>query len=72
MLNSDNNGLNSVDLLEAKVQELLESFREIKIENKEYKGQVISGHSTKVILDSAKRRQLRKKVENLLEYLEDF
>lgn len=72
MLNSDNNGNTSIDLLEAKVKELLESFRELKSENDDYKNQVKSGQSVKVILDSAKRRQMRKKIESLLEYLDDF
>ncbi|MBN2279784.1 MAG: hypothetical protein JXQ65_04320 [Candidatus Marinimicrobia bacterium] len=72
MQSFDNNEHDAIDLLEAKVNELLGAFRELKTENKEYKEQLLSGQTTKMILDSAKRKQLRKKIENLLEYLEDF
>jgi cell division protein FtsL len=72
MLNSDKNELDSINLLENKVQELLDVFKDLRQENSEYKNQVKTGNSARVILDSAKRRQLRKKIENMLEYLEDF
>ena len=72
MLNSDKNELDSISVLENKVQELLDVFKDLRQENSEYKNQVKTGNSARVILDSAKRRQLRKKIENMLEYLEDF
>ena len=72
MQNSDNNGLQSIDRLELKIKELLDSFRDLRFENNEYKNQMKTGHSSKVILDNSKRKQLRKKIENLLEYLDDF
>ncbi len=73
MLNSDNNnGLESVDKLEKKVNELLDNFRDLRFENNEYKNQMKSGNTSRVILDNSKRKQLRKKIENLLEYLNDF
>ena len=72
MLNSDKNELDSITVLENKVQELLDVFKDLRQENSEYKNQVKTGNSARVILDSAKRRQLRKKIENMLEYLEDF
>lgn len=72
MQNSDNSGLNAIDLLEERVNQLLESFRDLKMENKEYRNQLKDSNSTQVILDHSKRKQLRKKIENLIEYLEDF
>lgn len=72
MLNSDKNELDSINVLENKIQELLDVFKDLRQENSEYKNQVKTGNSARVILDSAKRRQLRKKIENMLEYLEDF
>ncbi len=71
MPNSANN-LESINRLQTKVQELLETFKELRQENNEFKSQVKTGASAKVILDTAKRKQLRKKIENMLEYLEDF
>jgi len=71
MPNSVNN-LESINRLQTKVQELLETFKELRQENNEFKSQVKTGASAKVILDTAKRKQLRKKIENMLEYLEDF
>ncbi len=72
MLNSDNHNLESILRLETKVQELLETFKEVREENKEYKNQMKTGNSAKVILDNVKRKQLRNKIVNMLEYLEDF
>ena len=72
MLNSDNNGVASIELLEEKVNQLLENFRDIKHENSDFKKQLKDSNSTQVILDHSKRKQLRKKIESLLEYLEDF
>jgi regulator of replication initiation timing len=73
MPNSDEkNGLEAIDLLEEKVNELLENFRTLRFENQEYKKQMNDSNSSQVILDNSKRKQLRKKIENLLEYLEDF
>jgi len=72
MLNLDNNGLESIDLLELKVNELLENFRDLRFENEEYKKQMVDSNSSQVILDNSKRKQLRKKIESLLEYLDDF
>ncbi len=64
--------LEAINRLQTKVQELLETFKELRQENKEFKTQVKTGASAKVILDNAKRKQLRKKIENMLEYLDDF
>ena len=72
MLNSGRTELESIDRLETKVNELLESFRLLQSENKEYKDRLISGNSSNVILDNFKRKQLRNKIEELLKNLEDF
>ena len=72
MLNSGRTELESIDRLETKVNELLESFRLLQSENKEYKDRLISGNSSNVILDNFKRKQLRNKIEESLKNLEDF
>ncbi len=73
MQNSDkNNTILSLEIMEGKVTELLDTFKNIKEENKVLKTKIEEGNSSEVILDNFKRQQLRKKIQNLLDILEDF
>ncbi len=67
-----NNTILSLEIMEGKVTELLDTFKNIKEENKVLKTKIEEGNSSEVILDNFKRQQLRKKIQNLLDILEDF
>jgi len=64
--------LSELNILEEKIQVLLEELAHLKSENQKIRTELEEGSSIETMLDQKKRQQLREKIEDMLEQLEEF
>ncbi len=64
--------LSELNILEEKIQVLLEELSRLKSENQKIRTELEEGSSIETMLDQKKRQQLREKIEDMLEQLEVF